>query len=286
MRCNMKKITIIGGCNIDYCAYTFDKINIKDSNPCRIIKSFGGVGRNICDNLTREQVKCNFFTIIGKNDEGQEIKKELESRGVKFYSPDTNLESGKYFAIIDDQKDMAIAACDETIMDDFNIEFINEHQDIINDSSLIVLDANLNQQLIDDLFEKYSHKKIIVEGVSETKILKFINHLNKIYLLKANLQEYKSVLKYTDNIHEVKHLIISNGSENVIHMFNHQKEEIIVPSLEKIENASGAGDALMSGIIYGIYHSYDIVKAIETGIKWAGLTCSVKNAVYDKRIEN
>ena len=150
----MKNITIIGGCNIDYFAYTFDKINIKDSNPCRIIKSFGGVGRNICDNLTREEVKCNFFTIIGKNDDGQEIKKNLESRGVKFYSPDTKLESGKYFAIIDDQKDMAIAACDETIMDDFHIEYINQYQNIINDSAFLVLDANLNQQLIDDLFKQ------------------------------------------------------------------------------------------------------------------------------------
>ena len=54
----------------------------------------------------------------------------------------------------------------------------------------------------------------------------------------------------------------------------------------KIENASGAGDALMSGIIYGIYHSYSIKEAIKTGIKWAGLTCSVKNAVYEERIEN
>lgn len=282
----MKNITIIGGCNIDYCAYTFDKINIKDSNPCRIIKSFGGVGRNICDNLTREEVKCNFFTIIGKNDEGQEIKKNLESRGVNFYSPDTKLESGKYFAIIDDQKDMAIAACDETIMDDFHIEYINQYQNIINDSAFLVLDANLNQQLIDDLFKQYAHKQIIVEGVSETKILKFINHLDKIYLLKANLQEYYSVLKYTNDIHKVKHLIISNGSKNVIHLYDNQKEEIEVPKIDKIENASGAGDALMSGIIYGIYHSYNFTEAIKIGIKWAGLTCSVKNAVYEERIEN
>ena len=41
----------------------------------------------------------------------------------------------------------------------------------------------------------------------------------------------------------------------------------------------------MSGIIYGLYHNYDMITSIKKGIKWAGLTCLVNESVYSEKIE-
>lgn len=279
----MKYITIIGGCNMDYFAHTFNPIKQKDSNPCLITKSFGGVGRNICENITRENIPCHFFTILGNDEDGENIKKDLESKNVFVHSPKSNKETGKYIAIIDNLKDMALAACDESIIDDLTIEYLNEYYEIINNSLFIVLDANLSEELIKNIFNTFGHKNIFVEAVSETKVLKYVPYMSKINLIKVNNQEYNNLLKYTND--EPTHLIISNGSKSVVYKHNGNIQEIEVPAISNLQNVTGAGDALMSGIIYGNYHNYDMITSIKIGIKWAGLTCSVNEAVYNKQIE-
>ena len=279
----MKYITIIGGCNMDYFAHTFNPIKLKDSNPCLITKSFGGVGRNICENVSREDIPCHFFTILGNDSDGKNIKNDLETKNIIVHSPNSNKETGKYFAVLDDKKDMVLAACDESIIDDLTIEYLNEHYDIINNSLFIVLDANLSSELIQNIFKIFDNKKILVEAVSETKVLKYAPYLSKIDLLKVNYQEYNNLLEYTNE--KPNHLIISNGSESVIYKHNNETFEIEVPKIKNIKNVTGAGDALMSGIIYGLYHNYDMITSIKKGIKWAGLTCLVNESVYSEKIE-
>lgn len=279
----MKYITIIGGCNMDYFAHTFNPIKLKDSNPCLITKSFGGVGRNICENVSREDIPCHFFTILGNDSDGKNIKNDLKTKNIIVHSPNSNKETGKYFAVLDDKKDMVLAACDESIIDDLTIEYLNEHYDIINNSLFIVLDANLSSELIQNIFKIFDNKKILVEAVSETKVLKYAPYLSKIDLLKVNYQEYNTLLEYTNE--KPNHLIISNGSESVIYKHNNETFEIEVPKIKNIKNVTGAGDALMSGIIYGLYHNYDMITSIKKGIKWAGLTCLVNESVYSEKIE-
>lgn len=279
----MKYITIIGGCNMDYFAHTFNPIKLKDSNPCLITKSFGGVGRNICENVSREDIPCHFFTILGNDSDGKNIKNDLKTKNIIVHSPNSNKETGKYFAVLDDKKDMVLAACDESIIDDLTIEYLNEHYDIINNSLFIVLDANLSSELIQNIFKIFDNKKILVEAVSETKVLKYAPYLSKIDLLKVNYQEYNNLLEYTNE--KPNHLIISNGSESVIYKHNNETFEIEVPKIKNIKNVTGAGDALMSGIIYGLYHNYDMITSIKKGIKWAGLTCLVNESVYSEKIE-
>lgn len=279
----MKYITIIGGCNMDYFAHTFNPIKLKDSNPCLITKSFGGVGRNICENVSREDIPCHFFTILGNDSDGENIKNDLKTKNIIVHSPNSNKETGKYFAVLDDKKDMVLAACDESIIDDLTIEYLNEHYDIINNSLFIVLDANLSSELIQNIFKIFDNKKILVEAVSETKVLKYAPYLSKIDLLKVNYQEYNTLLEYTNE--KPNHLIISNGSESVMYKHNNETFEIEVPKIKNIKNVTGAGDALMSGIIYGLYHNYDMITSIKKGIKWAGLTCLVNESVYSEKIE-
>ncbi len=279
----MKYITIIGGCNMDYFAHTFNPIKLKDSNPCLITKSFGGVGRNICENVSREDIPCHFFTILGNDSDGKNIKNDLKTKNIIVHSPNSNKETGKYFAVLDDKKDMVLAACDESIIDGLTIEYLNEHYDIINNSLFIVLDANLSSELIQNIFKIFDNKKILVEAVSETKVLKYAPYLSKIDLLKVNYQEYNTLLEYTNE--KPNHLIISNGSESVIYKHNNETFEIEVPKIKNIKNVTGAGDALMSGIIYGLYHNYDMITSIKKGIKWAGLTCLVNESVYSEKIE-
>lgn len=41
-------LCVIGGCNLDFIARSFDKINMYDSNPGYLEYSFGGVAKKYC----------------------------------------------------------------------------------------------------------------------------------------------------------------------------------------------------------------------------------------------
>ncbi|TIH60272.1 winged helix-turn-helix transcriptional regulator, partial [Klebsiella pneumoniae] len=75
-------VAILGGCNMDITGYSFDILRGKDSNPGKIKYSSGGVGRNICENLTRLGVSTTFLSVLGKDDAGKNILSELNSLNV------------------------------------------------------------------------------------------------------------------------------------------------------------------------------------------------------------
>ena len=61
------KIVVIGGSNVDYIAKSDSEFKLKDSNTGILNVSFGGVGRNITENLLRLKNDVTFFTSIGND---------------------------------------------------------------------------------------------------------------------------------------------------------------------------------------------------------------------------
>ena len=70
-------LLLIGGSNIDYIGISQNKLISNVSNIGTISISFGGVMRNICENLARLNNNITFITAIGKDTLGQELKKQL-----------------------------------------------------------------------------------------------------------------------------------------------------------------------------------------------------------------
>ena len=116
-------LLLIGGSNIDYIGISQNKLISNVSNIGTISISFGGVMRNICENLARLNNNITFITAIGKDTLGQELKKQLIDLKVKIYSPDTHLPSGSYLAINDNNHDLYSAICDNRIITQINTDF-------------------------------------------------------------------------------------------------------------------------------------------------------------------
>ncbi len=57
-------ISLIGGANIDILAKSYSPLKDFDSNPGKVNISFGGVGRNIADNLARLDQKVSLITVF------------------------------------------------------------------------------------------------------------------------------------------------------------------------------------------------------------------------------
>lgn len=272
----MNKITVIGGSNIDYIGKSFNNIILKDSNPGTLKSYFGGVGRNIVENLALMKQNVNFLTCIGTDESGIALKNYMESINVNLICPKVVGSSCSYVAIHDNNGEMILGLSDLSLLDNLDVNFINDNSKYIDEATYLVLDGNLNQDVIDYIFLNYSNKLIIVDGISTSKVMKFKEHLSKIYLLKTNELEFDA-LNINDS-NKPLNLIISRGGLK-LSLINNKETIYNIDRINNIVNETGAGDALLSGVIYGLMNNISLEDAVNIGIKFSRITLHSESAV-------
>jgi len=266
-------ITIIGGCNMDIIGKTYDKLIDRDSNPGKIEYSSGGVARNICENLARLGVNTTFLSVLGRDDAGKNIISELNSINV-----DTSkilITDGitpHYLAILDETKDMYVAVSDMELLKKLDEDYFEKNRGIIENSDFVIMDTNLEKSFI-EYAVKNVKTKFLIDAVSTAKAAKLKDVLDKIYFLKVNIYEAKTLSGIeSDDIKEIGKELINKGVETLVitagerGSYYFEKDFMTIRKSRPIEvvNASGAGDAFMAGYAYGLYNDLDIEERLKT----------------------
>ena len=285
---------LIGGSNVDYIATSRDKLQKRVSNIGEVSISFGGVMRNIAENLARLGNKIDFITAIGEDANGKEMRKELIELDINVITPKTEYPSGSYVAINDANHDMVDAICDNRIIRDLNIEFLKSQHELIKSHEYVIMDANISEEAINYLFNTYPSKKFIVEAISPSKVLKFKNYLDKLFLIKCNIHEARMLmgidLMEKDLVsgllaRGVKNVVVSHGAHDVYFGENYRRVDLVkVNEVKEFENTTGCGDALTSGVIDYFLRGKKLKEAVAFGNELSRLTLMSKSAT-SKEIE-
>lgn len=275
-----KEVCVIGGCNIDFIAKSFEKINMKDSNPGTLEYSFGGVGKNIAENLLKMGIDNKFISVFGDDVYSREIKDYLKKIGLDFSNSKflTNRGMSNYISILDENNDLFTAISSMEVLDEINIEFISKLIDLIKSYKYIVMDTNLREDVLEYICKNCPNSKIIVDCVSRKKALKIKKLLKYIYLLKPNIYEAEEL---TDIPYEnesdlekivnvflekgVQKVFISMGEKGILYADKNENGIVKITEKPKIENTSGCGDSAMSGIIFGVVNEKDILECAKLG---------------------
>lgn len=137
----MAQITVVGGINIDIEGCPFQKLKYQDSNPGKISLAYGGVGRNITENIARLGGDVAMISVIGDDQMGLGAKRHLETLGVDTsrISVLKGKNSAMYLSILDENNDMELALCDMDIIETLTPEFLENHKDFIRQSEIVLL---------------------------------------------------------------------------------------------------------------------------------------------------
>lgn len=283
----MSDILVIGGSNIDFSSRSDNPLIRGDSNIGKRTISFGGVGRNVCENLAHLHDSVSFITAIGKDSRGQERKQDLEKKGIKTYVPDLDYPSGSYNVILDSNGNRFVAICETSFLDHLTGEDRKPFEPIIKEHEYIVLEANRNEKVIDYLFKTYPDKKFLVETVSANKVSRFVPYLSQIYLFKSNVLESKYALneeKDPIGLAEdllskgVKNVVISNGPRPITFGDKNSIEQRKIVPRKNIVSENGAGDALFSGILHRLHQGKSLKEAVAFGSLVSEKTLSYSGA--------
>ncbi|MBN2236502.1 MAG: carbohydrate kinase family protein [Bacteroidales bacterium] len=296
----MSKVLVIGAQNIDIFANSDHAYTYQDSNPVKIHIAFGGVGRNIAENLSRLENEVHFLTVFGDDVFSVAAKDSLEKLGINISSSLflNNQSNSVYLAIMDQKNDLLLGLNDMDITKEMNISFLKTKEEYIREFDFIIIDTNLETEALHYLLITHHDKTIIMEGVSTKKVKKLEEHLDQISILKLNQIELSTLSteieteKQLADLHHkgAKTLLITNKDQDIILSKNSILLKKPVLAIERIVNSTGAGDAFLSGYVHGMLHHFTDDQKLDYANRVAHITLKSNNSTSEllniKEVEN
>jgi pseudouridine kinase len=293
------RIVCLGGANVDRKAQSLSMIQLGTSNPVTVTQACGGVARNIAENLGRLGHSVSLLTVVGDDQEGKWLLSTTSayvdmSQTVKL----DKVNTGTYTAVLDGEGEMVIALADMAIYDTVTSDFIQKRWPHISSASTVLLDTNFPSDVLKMVIERCHQENIplCIAPVSAPKVKKLPSDLNGVTWLIANQDEAMALAGFEDgDVETVCEKILARGVENVIvtqgekgMMYKNKKGEqgvIPAPKLEVVD-VTGAGDAFISGFLYGINNGESFVKACKLGMSCSIITLQTKETVCSRLNEH
>lgn len=301
-----KKVVVVGGANLDIKGYTKNYIK-GSSSPGWIKESPGGVGRNIAEDLALLGEDVVLLTAVSNDHFGQKLKEETAAAGVDishFKISSKDKKTGTYLAHLDQNGELIGAVNDMGILREINCDYLTEKRKIIETSTMLIFDTNLEKKTISCLLDLSKDKKMIkiADTVSVEKALKLRGKLKNLDYLRTNIDEIEALFGISapkkeeenrnpslkERINKVAQIyaeklnlpemIISTGKDGAYYLSKKneelQLEHFGAENIKKIEvvETTGAGDALTAGLAAGIINKETLSNSIKLGIKAAALT--------------
>ena len=259
------------------------------SNPAISKKSYGGVIRNIAENMARMDVDVCLISIIGKDESGKELRSQIRNLGVDTsqISISNDKPTAEYIAIFDDKNELVMGIASMDILDQITPSLIEESWSSIRSSDWVILDCNLPKETIEKILEikENANFMVAVDTVSVSKAKRLPSNLSQIDILFTNKDEAISVLGLDDNLKtykldEITTQLRSTGAKGVVltdgpngHLVNIGNEAFTSPAISSnVKNVSGAGDAFVAGFISTIRSGSTVREASNMGAALSALT--------------
>lgn len=291
----MGQVHVIGASNFDLRVLCKSKVCINSSLPSTINYCAGGVGRNIAYNLAIMQVNTTLTSIIPSNIFGQFILDEtnidnLETRNMLR----TNSSTSFYCDVFDGFDNYKFN--DMCIIDELEICHL---PDTLPSASLIVLDLNISEQLLDYIIHNNS-APIICDATSIAKCAKITPHLPYISTLKCNYDEAQrlaSIIKSDSSINGINNIAevildagvgtiyITLGKDGAFLADSDAKYELRIKNT-RVVSAVGAGDAFTAAIAYGMFSRFCNVRILDYAVKTSSVLALHEANVLDREMLN
>lgn len=291
---NKPYILVLGVSVYDIFGFTSNNYKIRDSNPGKVRVSYGGVCRNIAENMARVGTNLKFISIVGNDEKGRCILQHAESLGID--TKDSLMVCGEstptYMAIMNEYGEMESAIVDMSITDKISEEFIDSKEDIIINSEYMVLGAD-NPRIMEYILRKYQGTtKFILDPVSSARVQKITHLIKYFYAMKPNRYEAEVLcgfnIENTQDVRKagkylldygVKHVFISLDAEGIYYN-NGEEEGIIKANLVPVVNVTGAGDSCVAGLGYGYMNGLSIVDMLKYAIAMSVITISHEETIH------
>jgi len=291
-----RPVLCIGAANSDRKLRTIAAMQLGTSNPATAEEVYGGVARNIAENLARLNLPTALLTALGDDSAGRSLQEHAESAGIdtrgSLKLPDT--ATGTYTAILDDQGELVVALADMALYDRITPDFLASRAPQRTAAAMTVADLNLPGDSIAVLLEgaRTDNVPLIIVAVSQPKMARLPQDLRGLRLLILNRGELETrvgralpteadVRAACQQLREqgAQDVIVTCGSQGVFHT---QGQELVWLAAHQVAmvDVTGAGDAFSAAVCWSLYQGDDnLTLACRRGLKVAAMTLESQETV-------
>ncbi len=274
-----KKVAVIGGLNVDIGALAEGTLARGDSVAGKVRFSLGGVGWNIARNCALLGAETSFYSLLGRDEHAGAIRSESERYCVDIagcrWEDTTN---NRYVYVCDENGDVAAAVNDMRLCRRIDRAFAETCLPALEKCDAVVMEANLPAETISFLAERLT-VPLVADGVSVGKCGRLKGTLNRLQILKANIQEART-LTGQDSPEDcirallaagVKRVVVSIGPGGVI--CGEGDRIFPQPSVHTdVVDATGAGDSMTAALTVGLTVGLSFADCTALGVTAAGIT--------------
>jgi pseudouridine kinase len=185
-----------------------------------------------------------------------------------------------------------------SLIDSLTADRLSKRAGIINRSNAVIVDANLSDDALSYVFANVDEQPIFVDPVSTIKARKLLPYLSHIHTIKPNIAEaevlagikYRSLddlPKLADILHKrgIQRLLISLGADGAF--ASTPEEHTLIPAVKvRVNNVTGAGDALMAGLVHSHINNLSWHEGIEFALAASRVALSANNTINNKMSEH
>ena len=250
------------------------------SNPARSSRSFGGVARNVCENLAHLRLATALMTRVGEDAAGAEMIRHLDALGVDttLVETDPARATAEYAAVLSGDGRLELGVADMAIFD--GLAVLEMLQNPL--PGWIFADCNLPAFEINALLgaARQGRFKLALDCVSVAKSARLPLDLTGINLLFANADEASALLNAALPPSRAAEALRARGAAAVVVTLG--ADGLVLADAEctlhlpagqvAIVDVTGAGDALIAATLAGLIQGADLRQAAQRGMAAAAAT--------------
>jgi pseudouridine kinase len=292
---NMKRnVYVIGGANVDVQGFAHQDLVRFDSNPGTITTSFGGVGRNIAENLARLHVPVTLISVVGEDAAGKALWEHAQACGIdtRFLLRLPHASTSHYLALMNANHEMELAISDMSILDQLTLDQLRPMVKEIGPQDYVVLDGNLSEETLQALVSMLPCR-IVADPISAHKAVRLQSCLSHLYAIKPNRYEAEVLVGFPlqgeADYHRAVDALLQAGVQQVwltlgeegvlLGTTNERRRLTFTPT--SVESATGAGDAFFAGALAALLHDGSLMDVGHYAITCAAFALSTSQTVNE-----
>ena len=265
------------------------------SNPGLIRWGWGGVARNIAENLARLSVEVHLVTAVGDDWWGHMLLSQMRDLGINTDACIVSNEypTGSYVALSHFDRQPWVAFDDMAAIREITPGHLHRLRGLVRDADIVCIDANLSARTLQTLFRLTSEYDVPVCADPTTALLahRLHPHLPQIVAITPDLAEAEALvgqkLQEDEDIGAAARRLVQSGVDLAIitlgaaglYYATSAESGRIPPFPVDVVDITGAGDALTATVAYGLLEGMSPEETVRLGTAAAAQTIACHETV-------
>jgi pseudouridine kinase len=287
-------IVCIGAANLDRKLRSLAPLQMGTSNPAQAHESFGGVARNIAENLARLGAPVALMTAVGNDAAGGALLAHARAAGIDTHATLTltGACSGTYTAVLDGSGDMVVALADMGLYEQLTPAWLAAHTALRASAAMVMADLNLPYETVAALIAAANRDQVVLVAVSVPKMARLPALLAGVRLVILNEGELAARVQRplvteqdiatacrTLQGQGARDVVVTCGARGVFHTTADGVAHLPAPRAEPVD-VTGAGDAFAAAVCFTLHQDgAGLALACRRGLALAALTLACRETV-------